>query len=537
MPSPTPPATPGPRWSHDVVEETLGDDARRLSVDVAARLMAAWWNRYAEVVGVPTRRWAALRPTADGPLIELVDGRPMFDLHAWVRFASLAPGAVATPARTAAAFGLAAEQLAPPEPLPTRLVDLVRSRRAARRMRRELRTIEADLARFAAHLRTELVPWALADGEDGTPFAELPAYALAARIDGLVEGAGATWRTPCVLDHAAGAAVDAVLRELQESGADPAAVDRELALRTSGGGASVPEHVAALQDLAGSGDPRGGLDAWLERWGWYALRDVPLEATPLRMQRAEVERWLDVLVANVRGQGVDRPHVELRDPPPTLRDERSVQVRRLVALRERVGQDRACLHAALRALAWTLAGQLERSGALGTVEAAFDLELPQLLALARGVQGDPGPRNRAERRAAGGAGARPVQAPPAGPGARRSAGAANPLVVGGSLRGHPAGAGLVTARAEVVLDATPAPDLAVDGAILVCRHTDPGWMPLLLRCAGVVTERGGPLSHAAIVARELGLPVVTGATGAATRITNAMVLDVDGSAGSVTRVR
>ena len=52
------------------------------------------------------------------------------------------------------------------------------------------------------------------------------------------------------------------------------------------------------------------------------------------------------------------------------------------------------------------------------------------------------------------------------------------------------------------------------GDILVCPHTDPDWEPIMKRVAGVVTERGGRTSHAAIVARELGVPAVVGATDA-----------------------
>ncbi len=54
------------------------------------------------------------------------------------------------------------------------------------------------------------------------------------------------------------------------------------------------------------------------------------------------------------------------------------------------------------------------------------------------------------------------------------------------------------------------------GEILVTEATDPDWEPIMKLCAGIVTERGGRTSHAAIVARELGLPAVVG-TGDATR--------------------
>jgi pyruvate,water dikinase len=54
-----------------------------------------------------------------------------------------------------------------------------------------------------------------------------------------------------------------------------------------------------------------------------------------------------------------------------------------------------------------------------------------------------------------------------------------------------------------------------DGAILVTGNTDPDWVPVMKRAAGIVTDRGGSTSHAAIVSRELGVPAVVG-TGNAT---------------------
>lgn len=49
-----------------------------------------------------------------------------------------------------------------------------------------------------------------------------------------------------------------------------------------------------------------------------------------------------------------------------------------------------------------------------------------------------------------------------------------------------------------------------DGAILVTEMTDPDWVPVMKRAAGIVTDRGGTTSHAAIVSRELGVPAIVG---------------------------
>lgn len=57
----------------------------------------------------------------------------------------------------------------------------------------------------------------------------------------------------------------------------------------------------------------------------------------------------------------------------------------------------------------------------------------------------------------------------------------------------------------------------IDGAILVTTTTDPDWVPIMKRAAGIVTDHGGRTSHAAIVSRELGLPAIVG-TGNATSV-------------------
>ena len=71
------------------------------------------------------------------------------------------------------------------------------------------------------------------------------------------------------------------------------------------------------------------------------------------------------------------------------------------------------------------------------------------------------------------------------------------------------------------------------GAILVCPFTDPGWTPILDRAAGVVTETGGLLSHAAVICREYGIPAVLGLSGATAGIPDGSTVIVHGSEGYV----
>ena len=71
------------------------------------------------------------------------------------------------------------------------------------------------------------------------------------------------------------------------------------------------------------------------------------------------------------------------------------------------------------------------------------------------------------------------------------------------------------------------------GEILVAMTTNVGWTPLFSRAAAVVTDVGAPLSHAAIVARELGIPAVVGCGNATMHLKTGDHVRVDGGRGIV----
>ncbi len=111
-----------------------------------------------------------------------------------------------------------------------------------------------------------------------------------------------------------------------------------------------------------------------------------------------------------------------------------------------------------------------------------------------------------------------------------------PPLGGDVLRGLPASPGVVEGRARVLLKADAMGELRT-GEILVVHTTDVGWTPLFLLAAGVVTELGGPLSHAAVVAREFGVPSVVNVEGATRAIRTGDLVRVDGGTGLVERVK
>ena len=72
--------------------------------------------------------------------------------------------------------------------------------------------------------------------------------------------------------------------------------------------------------------------------------------------------------------------------------------------------------------------------------------------------------------------------------------------------------------------------------IIVTKRTDPGWTALMGLSKGIIVEHGGILSHASIVARELGIPAVIGIKGACEKFKRGDILFIDGEKGFVKRV-
>ncbi|MBI5722576.1 MAG: hypothetical protein HZA50_01350 [Planctomycetes bacterium] len=99
------------------------------------------------------------------------------------------------------------------------------------------------------------------------------------------------------------------------------------------------------------------------------------------------------------------------------------------------------------------------------------------------------------------------------------------------LKGAAAAPGVATGPVRIVMDAAKAGDLG-SGYILVCPSTDPGWTPLFMNARGLVVERGGVLSHGAIVARDFGIPAVV-CPNATRLLHDGQTVRIDGNTGRV----
>lgn len=129
--------------------------------------------------------------------------------------------------------------------------------------------------------------------------------------------------------------------------------------------------------------------------------------------------------------------------------------------------------------------------------------------------------------------------------ARRAALAGAPLIspltlrprarrrTGALVTGTPAGGGVARGAVRVVREPRDF-DTLQPGEVLVCPYTNPSWTPLFGVAAAVVVDTGGAASHAAIVAREYGIPAVMGTGGGtSTLVDGGLDVVVDGTAGEV----
>jgi phosphohistidine swiveling domain-containing protein len=326
-----------------------------------------------------------------------------------------------------------------------------------------------------------------------------------------------------------------------------------------------PEARAVLEDptTAGldalpEGPTRRGLQSFLDLYGDRAVREAELSTprwredpravlTMLRVALRGETREVEPVLAKARAQA----DTEMATLMPRLNLAEQTLVRHLVAraqkaarLRERMrtwvtrvlGMLRdAVLDADRRLLRLSPELVPPPVGPLGVAAlgSVFFLTLDEIVVALRTSRADLAPLVRARRAEFARDGARPdppatfVGTPPS---------VVLPPLGGDVLRGLPASPGVVEGRARVLLSADAMGDLQT-GEVLVVHTTDVGWTPLFLLAAGVVTELGGPLSHAAVVAREFGVPSVVNVEGATRAIRTGDLVRVDGGTGVVERVR
>jgi rifampicin phosphotransferase len=308
---------------------------------------------------------------------------------------------------------------------------------------------------------------------------------------------------------------------------------------------------------------RDAFDAFLDQWGFRCSAELMLTSPSFQEDPAPA---IDLLKSYVgvdgespydllKRQEAER-HAATREVLSTLRRRSIAQwlaartilawTQRAIQLRERARLKQALLYSRLRRVSLAIGARLTADGRLSAAEDIFFLTAEEVDLLASG--GEMFPDHVGEVVAVRRRAHQDVTAtmPPdsfeveegqywVGDGAPKGMhydGAPNARHHEHHLTGVAACGGETTARAAILLDVTESQKLTA-GDVLVTRQTDPGWGPIFPLISGLVIERGGMLSHGAIIAREFGIPSVVGVKDATRRIPHGGVITVDGNRGVV----
>ena len=103
------------------------------------------------------------------------------------------------------------------------------------------------------------------------------------------------------------------------------------------------------------------------------------------------------------------------------------------------------------------------------------------------------------------------------------------------LSGLCACGGIIQARVKVLQSVMEAHKLQ-KGDILVTSQTDPGWVVVFPLISGLIVERGGMLSHGAIVSREFGIPAIVGVEGAVSKLKDNDLVELNAFTGKITLI-
>ena len=311
--------------------------------------------------------------------------------------------------------------------------------------------------------------------------------------------------------------------------------------------------VTAARLLAGSSPASTGA-AGLPDWALVTGYDLDERAScelPPRPRPGARRSGAEVVIALEPLVRAQVPHQHL-----TEWDQRLADARATAGVRDDNGLLTAAWPVGLLRRAFLAAGdRLVASGALHHREHAVELTLEELVALVldpAGKADGPGPDAVAERQASrrrlSGEPAPAVLGPevplPTGvlPGPMRDMARSlltlrdlgiTPPGDRPPLQGDGIGDQPVTGRACVAVDPAEALARFEPGDVVVTGGTAPAWNTVLALAGGVVTEEGGPLSHAAVIARELGLPAIVGAAEALALVPDGALVELDPVAGTI----
>lgn len=302
----------------------------------------------------------------------------------------------------------------------------------------------------------------------------------------------------------------------------------------------------------------------LDRYGYRCLYELKLEEPSLKddptpllasirsyLPRQDLDlEALETRERAVRQQAEEQLRLGLRGRHPPLLAPRYLlfrwvlrRARRHVRYRENMRFARTRVFGVVRDLFNAMGKKLHQARHLDDPHDVFYLEVPEILGFVRGTITSPDLRGLAQSRRQEFQRYYEGEPPPdrfettgtvwhdndflgkAATGQRDTSGV---------LRGHGCCPGMVKGAAKVIT--SPRKDRLEKGEILVAKETDPGWVTLFPLASGLLIERGGVLSHSAIVARELGIPTIVGIVGLTQTIRSGQCVEMNGAKGTVTIV-
>ncbi|MFL5539663.1 MAG: PEP-utilizing enzyme, partial [Longimicrobiaceae bacterium] len=566
-------------WDNENLAESLPGVTLPLTYSVARRAFAQVYASHCLALGAPERDVADHRDAFDD-VVGLVRGRAYYDTAALNRVLLLSPGTelrdgevVPTPGPPA----LPGEPL--PGPLPPELLLAARAFDAPGQLLRDTARLGDELDAFRARVRDVLDPLAAADFGGAAP------DELRRHYERLDRGLLAHWRGPMLNDSLVlpwTRLLYGVIRSWLP-GLYPGALTNQLVAGESGLASAEP--VRLLAALAGRARGDARLHALLagdatDAGVWEALHADPAFAElaaglrefqerfgdrcpdELKLEAASYAESPEALVQALRacaaaGEAPAGSGEELRAQAEAavrerLPPDRSAlffavvsQLRQVVQARESTRFERTRAFGVIRRLFAAMGARLAGAGALADPRDVHYLTTGELFAWLDGhaASGDlrplvaarraefeayrrlaDPPRRFATRGPPALSALEPVAPPDTGP----------PAMPDGMLRGTGCCPGVVRAAVRVVRDPRQPGELA--GRILVAEQTDPGWTLLFPAVAGVLVQRGSILSHAALVARELGVPCVVGIPRLLDVLRDGEVVEMDGITGIVRRL-
>jgi phosphohistidine swiveling domain-containing protein len=572
-------------WDNSNISESYGGATTAMTFSFARGAYAEVYREFCALLGVPAESIAANDGTF-ARMLGFIRNRIYYNLPSWYRVLALLPGFESNRAFMEQMMGvreaLPAELLESVRPpvragFGARMRDRWRLLAAARGLARQHRRLPRSVSDFHARVQRAL-------SAPPVPLQRMRPDELAAHYRTLERELLRRWDAPLVNDFLTmifcgvlrklctrwcrdrtGALANALLAAQGDLlSAEPVVRMRELAV--------IAARDPALRDGLGrvpyqrlrpairaNAEFREAFDAYLLRFGERCMEELKLESLPLSQEPGPLLATVGMLARS--GSTVPGPDRPLAARPARDRALRAIgwrpfrrmifqwvlrNARAGVHTREALRFERTRVFGRVRSIVLELGRRLHAARVFADPREVFHLEIGELLGFVEGTAASADLRALAAVRAREFERNRREPEPPAPRfetrgmalhghryRARPVAGSAEPGADADVRRGTGSSAGIVRGRVRRVID--PGGAGIEPGEILVAERTDPGWVLLFPVAAGLIVERGSLLSHASILARELGLPAVVGLPGAMGWLQTGDTVEIDGATGEVRR--